>query len=241
MKTNKDKIEKRDDILLEQNSAINKDIKMDDIVNYLVFNDKKVFLDEDFNIFSNNFDIPIQDLKYYVNFFQNDIKNALENKVQEIKMSIAKKIYLNESMIIFSKDIDELSEQFNCTKTDIRSFYTNPKNKDTRKVSNKAVLGFLDMAKNLLKEEIKENNKKDIHEFDMKFGKTKNLSNETLLALQEKLNEEKMYFIELLEEEKERDPKRNNYKEYLVSVINEIKRLRKLINYIINQKISISV
>ena len=106
MKTNKDKIEKRDDILLEQNSAINKDIKMDDIVNYLVFNDKKVFLDEDFNIFSNNFDIPIQDLKYYVNFFQNDIKIALENKVQEIKMSIAKKIYLNESMIIFSKDID---------------------------------------------------------------------------------------------------------------------------------------
>ena len=173
MKTNKDKIEKRDDILLEQNSAINKDIKMDDIVNYLVFNDKKVFLDEDFNIFSNNFDIPIQDLKYYFNFFHNDIKNALENKVQEIKMSIAKKIYLNESMIIFSKDIDELSEQFNCTKTDIRPFYTNPKNKDTRKVSNKEVLGFLDMAKNLLKEEIKENNKKDIHEFDMKIGKNK--------------------------------------------------------------------
>lgn len=172
------------------------------------------------------------------NILEEEMDDFLEDLLNEIALMMSK----NQLLALSVEDIELLSEKLGCSFHDMKYFYINNRYKETNICKWKKRIGLNDRAKAFRKKPTYNQNKvQDAHELNLRIGKNKYLWNDTLLTLQEKLNEEKIFFLELLNQEKDRDEEMNLYKHYLQSTINDIKKIRKHINHIINQKITINL
>lgn len=146
---------------------------------------------------------------------------------------IAYRMLKYEATAVSTDDLLEIAEKFQCSFDQIKRFYqsdffkNNQKNKDwtTR-------LGIFDTYKQML--HAKQN--RDVQqEFKLKTKNGKVINNETLQLFHEKLNEERLFFLLLMKNNK----KNEVLKDFYETTINSTKKLRKHINLILNQKLII--
>lgn len=146
---------------------------------------------------------------------------------------IAYRMLKYEATAVSTDDLLEIAEKFQCSFDQIKRFYqsdffkNNQKNKDwtTR-------LGIFDTYKQMLHA----NQNRDTHqEFKLKTKNGRVINNETLQLFHEKLNEERLFFLLLMKNNK----KNEVLKDFYETTINSTKKLRKHINLILNQKLII--
>lgn len=146
---------------------------------------------------------------------------------------IAYRMLKYEATAVSTDDLLEIAEKFQCSFDQIKRFYqsdffkNNQKNKDwtTR-------LWIFDTYKQML--HAKQN--RDVQqEFKLKTKNGKVINNETLQLFHEKLNEERLFFLLLMKNNK----KNEVLKDFYETTINSTKKLRKHINLILNQKLII--
>lgn len=202
------------------------------IIKHLVFlQDREI---DNFEIYKIAMEIGItQDEVFWV------IKN-IESFQKEINIltwvlikEIAYRMLKYEATAVSTDDLLEIAEKFQCSFDQIKRFYqsdffkNNQKNKDwtTR-------LGIFDTYKQML--HAKQN--RDVQqEFKLKTKNGRVINNETLQLFHEKLNEERLFFLLLMKNNK----KNEVLKDFYETTINSTKKLRKHINLILNQKLII--
>lgn len=146
---------------------------------------------------------------------------------------IAYRMLKYEATAVSTDDLLEIAEKFQCSFDQIKRFYqsdffkNNQKNKDwtTR-------LGIFDTYKQMLHAK---QNRDAQQEFKLKTKNGKVINNETLQLFHEKLNEERLFFLLLMKNNK----KNEVLKDFYETTINSTKKLRKHINLILNQKLII--
>lgn len=146
---------------------------------------------------------------------------------------IAYRMLKYEATAVSTDDLLEIAEKFQCSFDQIKRFYqsdffkNNQKNKDwtTR-------LGIFDTYKQMLHAK---QNRDTQQEFKLKTKNGKVINNETLQLFHEKLNEERLFFLLLMKNNK----KNEVLKDFYETTINSTKKLRKHINLILNQKLII--
>lgn len=146
---------------------------------------------------------------------------------------IAYRMLKYEATAVSTDDLLEIAEKFQCSFDQIKRFYqsdffkNNQKNKDwtTR-------LGIFDTYKQMLHAK---QNRNAQQEFKLKTKNGKVINNETLQLFHEKLNEERLFFLLLMKNNK----KNEVLKDFYETTINSTKKLRKHINLILNQKLII--
>lgn len=202
------------------------------IIKHLVFlQDREI---DNFEIYKIAMEIGItQDEVFWV------IKN-IESFQKEIDIltwvlikEIAYRMLKYEATAVSTDDLLEIAEKFQCSFDQIKRFYqsdffkNNQKNKDwtTR-------LGIFDTYKQMLHAK---QNRNTHQEFKLKTKNGKVINNETLQLFHEKLNEERLFFLLLMKNNK----KNEVLKDFYETTINSTKKLRKHINLILNQKLII--
>lgn len=202
------------------------------IIKHLVFlQDREI---DNFEIYKIAMEIGItQDEVFWV------IKN-IESFQKEIDIltwvlikEIAYRMLKYEATAVSTDDLLEIAEKFQCSFDQIKRFYqsdffkNNQKNKDwtTR-------LGIFDTYKQMLHAK---QNRDAQQEFKLKTKNGKVINNETLQLFHEKLNEERLFFLLLMKNNK----KNEVLKDFYETTINSTKKLRKHINLILNQKLII--
>lgn len=202
------------------------------IIKHLVFlQDREI---DNFEIYKITMEIGIaQDEVLWV------IKN-IESFQKEIDIltwvlikEIAYRMLKYEATAVSTDDLLEIAEKFQCSFDQIKRFYqsdffkNNQKNKDwtTR-------LGIFDTYKQMLHAK---QNRDAQQEFKLKTKNGKVINNETLQLFHEKLNEERLFFLLLMKNNK----KNEVLKDFYETTINSTKKLRKHINLILNQKLII--
>lgn len=146
---------------------------------------------------------------------------------------IAYRMLKYEATAVSTDDLLEIAEKFQCSFDQIKRFYqsdffkNNQKNKDwtTR-------LGIFDTYKQMLHAK---QNRDTQQEFKLKTKNGRVINNETLQLFHEKLNEERLFFLLLMKNNK----KNEVLKDFYETTINSTKKLRKHINLILNQKLII--
>lgn len=146
---------------------------------------------------------------------------------------IAYRMLKYEATAVSTDDLLEIAEKFQCSFDQIKRFYqsdffkNNQKNRDwtTR-------LGIFDTYKQMLHAK---QNRDAQQEFKLKTKNGKVINNETLQLFHEKLNEERLFFLLLMKNNK----KNEVLKDFYETTINSTKKLRKHINLILNQKLII--
>ena len=146
---------------------------------------------------------------------------------------IAYRMLKYEATAVSTDDLLEIAEKFQCSFDQIKRFYqsdffkNNQKNKDwtTR-------LGIFDTYKQMLHAK---QNRDAQQEFKLKTKNGRVINNETLQLFHEKLNEERLFFLLLMKNNK----KNEVLKDFYETTINSTKKLRKHINLILNQKLII--
>lgn len=148
---------------------------------------------------------------------------------------IATKMLQYEATAVSTDDLMEIAEKYQCSFWNIKNFYGSEYFKNDYIFKDGSVrYGILTMYKLLTEAKNKEQVKKQ-NEFSLRTRKNKIINNETLQLFHEKLNEERLFFLMQYKNSKEDILLRD----FFDTSINQIKKLRKHINLILNQKVVI--
>lgn len=202
------------------------------IIKHLVFlQDREI---DNFEIYKIAMEIGItQDEVFWVIKNMESFQKEIDILTWVLIKEIAYRMLKYEATAVSTDDLLEIAEKFQCSFDQIKRFYqsdffkNNQKNKDwsTR-------LGIFDTYKQMLHAK---QNRDAQQEFKLKTKNGKVINNETLQLFHEKLNEERLFFLLLMKNNK----KNEVLKDFYETTINSTKKLRKHINLILNQKLII--
>lgn len=202
------------------------------IIKHLVFlQDREI---DNFEIYKIAMEIGItQDEVFWV------IKN-IESFQKEIDIltwvlikEIAYRMLKYEATAVSTDDLLEIAEKFQCSFDQIKRFYQSDFFKNNQKNKDWTIrLGIFDTYKQMLHAK---QNRDTQQEFKLKTKNGRVINNETLQLFHEKLNEERLFFLLLMKNNK----KNEVLKDFYETTINSTKKLRKHINLILNQKLII--
>lgn len=202
------------------------------IIKHLVFlQDREI---DNFEIYKIAMEIGItQDEVFWVikniESFQKEINVLTSVLIKEIAYRMLK----YEATAVSTDDLLEIAEKYQCSFDQIKRFYQSDFFKNNQKNEDGSIrFGIFEVYKQML--HAKQN--RDVQqEFKLKTKNGRVINNETLQLFHEKLNEERLFFLLLMKNNK----KNEVLKDFYETTINSTKKLRKHINLILNQKLII--
>lgn len=161
--------------------------------------------------------------------FQKEINILTSVLIKEIAYRMLK----YEATAVSTDDLLEIAEKYQCSFDQIKRFYQSDFFKNNQKNEDGSIrFGIFEVYKQML--HAKQN--RDVQqEFKLKTKNGRVINNETLQLFHEKLNEERLFFLLLMKNNK----KNEVLKDFYETTINSTKKLRKHINLILNQKLII--
>ena len=202
------------------------------IIKHLVFlQDREI---DNFEIYKIAMEIGIaQDEVFWVikniESFQKEINVLTSVLIKEIAYRMLK----YEATAVSTDDLLEIAEKYQCSFDQIKRFYQSDFFKNNQKNEDGSIrFGIFEVYKQMLNAK---QNRDTQQEFKLKTKNGRVINNETLQLFHEKLNEERLFFLLLMKNNK----KNEVLKDFYETTINSTKKLRKHINLILNQKLII--
>lgn len=202
------------------------------IIKHLVFLQNREIDNFDIYKIAMEIGVPQEQVLWVINnidSYQKDINLLTWVLIKEIAYRMLK----YEATAVSSDDLLEIAELYNCSLDQIKGMYNSDFFKNKQKLKDGTIrLGIFDVYKQMI--HLKKN-KEEKKEFRLKTKNWRIINNETLQLFHEKLNEERLFFLLLLKNSKDKWVLNN----FFESAISTTKKLRKHINLILNQKIVI--
>lgn len=202
------------------------------IIKHLVFlQDREI---DNFEIYKIAMEIGIaQDEVFWVlkniESFQKEINVLTSVLIKEIAYRMLK----YEATAVSTDDLLEIAEKYQCSFDQIKRFYQSDFFKNNQKNEDGSIrFGIFEVYKQMLNAK---QNRDTQQEFKLKTKNGRVINNETLQLFHEKLNEERLFFLLLMKNNKKNEVLNDFYE----TTINSTKKLRKHINLILNQKLII--
>lgn len=202
------------------------------IIKHLVFlQDKEV---DNFEIYKIAMDVWIsQDEVLWVVRNMKQFKKEIQLFTCVLIKEIAYRMLKYEATAVSTDDLFEIAEKYQCSFDQIKWLYQSDFFKNNQEDEDGSIrFGIFEVYKQMLQ---KKKTQDWQQEFKLKTKKGKVINNETLQLFHEKLNEERLFFLLLSKNSKEKSVLNDFY----TSAINSTKKLRKHINLILNQKLVI--
>lgn len=161
--------------------------------------------------------------------FQKEINILTSVLIKEIAYRMLK----YEATAVSTDDLLEIAEKYQCSFDQIKRFYQSDFFKNNQKNEDGSIrFGIFEVYKQMLNAK---QNRDTQQEFKLKTKNGRVINNETLQLFHEKLNEERLFFLLLMKNNKKNEVLNDFYE----TTINSTKKLRKHINLILNQKLII--